>query len=96
MVMQRFFVIALSLRYNSPKCIFVYSIHSGEGRQAMTGQELREFREDHHLTQKLLGELLGYHTNYISRLERDDEPITERFVKLLIATLGKPRPKKSL
>lgn len=49
----------------------------------MTPGELRQIRKDRELTQRQLGELLGYTANYISRLERGDEEITERFEKLL-------------
>lgn len=49
----------------------------------MTPTELRQIRKDRELTQRQLGDLLGYTANYISRLERGDEEITERFERLL-------------
>lgn len=39
----------------------------------MTGHELRTLRERHRLTQKALAAMLGYHVNYIARLERGKE-----------------------
>jgi Predicted transcriptional regulator with C-terminal CBS domains len=57
----------------------------------MNGKELQELRKKYGLTQKEIAQLLGYHTNYISRLERGDEDITERFEKLLRALLGTQR-----
>ena len=53
----------------------------------MTGRELQELRSKYDLTQKALGALLGYHANYISRLEREDEVITPRFEKFLRSVL---------
>lgn len=61
----------------------------------MTPIELRELREAHDLTQKAIGELLGYTANYISRLERGDEAITQRFEKLARSVLKNRKPKKS-
>jgi len=42
-----------------------------------------------------MGELLGYTANYISRLERGDESINNRFEKLLRSVLRPKKPKKS-
>lgn len=60
----------------------------------MTPQELKVLRESHHLTQRAIGELLGYTANYISRLERGDETITHRFEKLVRSMLHPTRIKK--
>ena len=54
----------------------------------MTGQELRAIRCAHHLSQAAFGNILGYHKNYIYRLERGEElsapiQITQRFEKLV-------------
>ncbi len=51
----------------------------------MTPQELVQRRQRARLTQKALGALLGYHANYIARLERGEEPITPRFLRLFQA-----------
>ena len=59
----------------------------------MTKENLRDLREAHQLTQRALGELLGYTANYISRLERGDEEISPKFEKLVRSMLG--RRKKS-
>jgi transcriptional regulator with XRE-family HTH domain len=66
----------------------------------MTNTELREIREAYGLTQKALAELLGYHPNYIARLERGVEqgkslPITPRLEKLLRSLLRKTPKKKA-
>ena len=67
----------------------------------MTGEELRKLREEHGLTQKALGELLGYTGNYIYRLEKgggskEDLGMTKRFEKLVRAILGRKKmPKHS-
>lgn len=61
----------------------------------MTKEELKELRESHGLTQRAMGELLGYTANYISRLERGDESINNRFEKLLRSVLRPKKPKKS-
>jgi transcriptional regulator with XRE-family HTH domain len=63
--------------------------------QAMTKEELKELREAHGLTQRAMGEMLGYHANYVSRLERGDVPITARLEKLLRSVLGQRKTKKS-
>jgi predicted transcriptional regulator len=55
----------------------------------MTPQDLSQRRQRAHLTQKALGELLGYHANYIARLERGEEPITPRFRRLFQALVRK-------
>jgi transcriptional regulator with XRE-family HTH domain len=47
----------------------------------MTKEELRNIRERHNLSQSAFGQLLGYNGNYISRLERGDENISQRFEK---------------
>ena len=65
----------------------------------MNHTELRQIRKDRELTQRQMGELLGYTANYISRLERDDEEITERFerlVRLLIFPLKAKKSAKSV
>lgn len=62
----------------------------------MTGEELRSIREEHGLTQRAIGDLLGYHANYISRLETGKEKITQRFDKLVRYVLRKKNTKKSL
>ncbi len=51
----------------------------------MTHKELRQIRDEHDLTQRELGELLGYNANYIARLERGEAPITKRLEKMLRA-----------
>jgi len=61
----------------------------------MTKEELYAIRKAHGLTQRAIGELLGYHVNYISRLERGDETITARFEKLVRSILGQKKFKKS-
>jgi len=61
----------------------------------VTKEELKELRESHGLTQRAMGELLGYTANYISRLERGDESINNRFEKLLRSVLRPKKPKKS-
>jgi transcriptional regulator with XRE-family HTH domain len=57
----------------------------------MTREEFKALREAHGLTQRAMGELLGYTANYISRLERGNEPITPRCEKFIRTIL---RPKK--
>jgi len=61
----------------------------------MTSENLKELREAHGLTQRAMGELLGYTANYISRLERGDETITNRFEKLVRSVLKQKKYKKS-
>jgi transcriptional regulator with XRE-family HTH domain len=61
----------------------------------MTARELRQIREAHGLTQRAMGELLGYTPNYISRLERGDEAITQRFEKLVRSIVMQKKIKKS-
>ena len=66
----------------------------------MTGQELRELRKAHKLTQKALGALLGYHANYIARLERGIESgkplaITPRCEKMIRSLFSARKVKKS-
>ena len=61
----------------------------------MNAIDLKRLRKDHSLTQKALGEMLGYGSNYISRLERGDEKITPRFEKLVRLAIGKKKAKKS-
>ena len=67
--------------------------------QAVTKETLRALREAHQLTQRALGELLGYTANYISRLERGDEAISPKFARLLRSMLGNrkkiPRAKRT-
>jgi len=53
----------------------------------MTAVQLKEIRERHQLTQRGMGQLLGYTPNYISRLERGDEPISQRLERLVKALL---------
>jgi transcriptional regulator with XRE-family HTH domain len=60
----------------------------------MTPAELRQIRKDHDLTQRQMGELLGYTANYISRLECDQETITPRFEKLVRNVILQRRAKK--
>jgi transcriptional regulator with XRE-family HTH domain len=57
----------------------------------MTSEDFKTLRETHGLTQRAMGELLGYTANYVSRLERGEEPITARCEKFIRAIL---RPKK--
>jgi transcriptional regulator with XRE-family HTH domain len=62
--------------------------------------ELTALRLAHGLTQRALGELLGYSTNYIARLERGTEGgkplrISRRCEKLLHALLPKKKVQKS-
>jgi transcriptional regulator with XRE-family HTH domain len=61
----------------------------------MTKEELRNLRAQHGLTQHAMGALLGYTANYISRLERGDETITQRFEKLIHSLLRDKKIKKS-
>lgn len=61
----------------------------------MTGEELKTIRTEHDLTQRALGELLGYNANYIMRLERGHADITARFERLVRNMLGQKRKKKS-
>jgi len=60
----------------------------------MTGEELEAIRTTHKLTRPQLGNLLGYHANYIYRLERQGLPITQRLEKFIVAMLGKQSAKK--
>jgi transcriptional regulator with XRE-family HTH domain len=60
----------------------------------MTPGELRHIRKEHDLTQRQMGELLGYTANYISRLERGEVPITQRLEKLLRNVIFQRRAKK--
>lgn len=60
----------------------------------MTPLELRQIRKDHDLTQRQIGELLGYTANYISRLECGKEIITPRFEKLVRNVILQRRAKK--
>ena len=55
----------------------------------MKAEELRSIRKTHYLTQRALAVLLGYTANYIARLERGEETITEHFAKHLRAVLGR-------
>lgn len=59
----------------------------------MQGQDLKVLRQAHGLTQQALAALLGYHPNYIYRLESGQEPITSRCEKLIRILL---RPKKAM
>ena len=61
----------------------------------MNGEELKALRDAHGLTQRTMGELLGYGANYIYRLENDKVPITPRFEKLLRAVIGQRKVKQS-
>lgn len=61
----------------------------------MTKEELKKLREDHALTQRAMGELLGYTANYISRLERGDEAITQRLEKYVRSMLRHKKVRKS-
>lgn len=61
----------------------------------MTPAELRQIRKDRELTQRQMGELLGYTANYISRLERDDEHITGRFETLVMHIIFPLKSKKA-
>lgn len=60
----------------------------------MSPRELKALRKSRQLTQRAIGELLGYTANYISRLERGDEDITQRFEKLVRSILQTKRLKK--
>jgi transcriptional regulator with XRE-family HTH domain len=61
----------------------------------MTAQELKDLRQAHGLTQRAMGELLGYGANYIYRLENDKEKITQRFEKLVRSVLRQRKTKKT-
>jgi len=61
----------------------------------MTAQELKDLRQAHELTQRAMGELLGYGANYIYRLESGREKITQRFEKLVRSVFGQRKTKKS-
>ena len=60
----------------------------------MTTQELRELRREHGLSQAGLAAKLGYHANYIYRLESGKIPITQKFEKLVHAVLREEEVKK--
>lgn len=64
----------------------------------MTPAELKKLRKEHGLTQRALGELLGYSANFIARLESEEgrwkAPITQRFEKLVRSMLGTRKVKK--
>lgn len=63
----------------------------------MTGTELRAIRKEHGLTQKALAQLLGYRSaNYIMRLERGHEDITDRFAQMVRMILGNRARKKKM
>jgi transcriptional regulator with XRE-family HTH domain len=53
----------------------------------MTKETLRALREEHALTQRAMGALLGYHANYIYRLESGKAPLTRRVGRLVEALL---------
>ena len=66
----------------------------------MTGQELRELRDAHHLTRKEMAAMLGYHPNYLARLEKgweNDKPllITPRCEKVIRAIFSARKVQKS-
>ena len=69
----------------------------------MTSQELRELRKAHGLTQKQMGEKLGYTGNYIARLERgktekgraEPLPITQHFETVVFAVFRKEKRTQS-
>jgi transcriptional regulator with XRE-family HTH domain len=60
----------------------------------MTKEELWTLRTTHGLTQRALAELLGYHPNYVARLERGEKVITQRFEKLIRLLLGRKKGEK--
>jgi DNA-binding XRE family transcriptional regulator len=62
----------------------------------MTPAELKELRIAHGLSQRMMGELLGYHGNTIARIERGDKdtPITKRFEKLVRSIFSQRKVKK--
>ena len=62
----------------------------------MTGTELRVLRVSHGLTQRALGELLGYGARHIGRMEREAEgvSVTDRCAKLLKSLLPEKKVKK--
>jgi transcriptional regulator with XRE-family HTH domain len=63
----------------------------------MTGAAFRRFRKRLGLTQAGLAARMGVHWNAVARWERDERPISElvaRFVRLLVATEGRRRPKR--
>ena len=53
----------------------------------MAKETFRALREDHALTQRAMGALLGYHANYIYRLETGKTPLTRRVARLVEALL---------
>ena len=59
----------------------------------MTPTELRTLRTEHGLTQRTFAELLGYHVNYIARLERGEWPIIPQRIEKIVRLLF--REKKS-
>lgn len=61
----------------------------------MTKEELRDLRAAHGLTQRALAEALGYHPNYISRLECGSEGITQRFERLVHMMFSQRKAKKA-
>lgn len=75
--------------------VYYYGVYTiSEGLQGMTGQDLKALRDFHGLTQRALGEILGYTANYIYRLERGKEPMTRRAEKLVRIVLKRKKTQK--
>ena len=45
-----------------------------------TGQDLKKWRKENHLTQDQLAELTGYSKDHISKMERNVTPLTNKFI----------------
>lgn len=57
----------------------------------MDGATLKRLRLRYRLTQAETADQLGYTTNYIARLERGEERITQRFALLVRKVLQKKK-----
>jgi transcriptional regulator with XRE-family HTH domain len=61
----------------------------------MTKEELRALRLKYGLTQRGMGEMLGYATHYILKLENGHAKITQRFEKLVRSMFRDKKERKS-
>lgn len=57
----------------------------------MTGAEVRTIRLKHGLTQKEFAYKLGYHVNYVRRMENGHEPVTSKFEMVVRLVFLTPR-----
>lgn len=60
----------------------------------MTGAEVRTIRMQHGLTQKGFAYKLGYHVNYVRRMENGHEPVTPRFALMVRLLFLTPQPEE--